>query len=89
MTVRHEARLGTARGSPVAEANPVTVVVNAARGLILGTADAGTVLLALGWIAGIVAVFAPLAIWTYRRRVGAVARVASRAGPVRAMTSPV
>jgi oleandomycin transport system permease protein len=53
---------------PIAEANPVTVVVNAARGLILGTADAGMVLLALGWIAGIVAVFAPLAIWTYRRR---------------------
>jgi ABC-2 type transport system permease protein/oleandomycin transport system permease protein len=53
---------------PIAEANPVTVVVNAARGLILGTADAVTVLLAFGWIAGIVVVFAPLAIWTYRRR---------------------
>jgi hypothetical protein len=26
------------------------------------------VLLALGWIAGIVIVFAPLAIWTYRRK---------------------
>jgi len=37
---------------PIAQANPVTIVVNAARGLILGTADAGTVLLALGWIAG-------------------------------------
>jgi ABC transporter DrrB family efflux protein len=53
---------------PIAEANPVTIVVNAARGLILGTADAGTVLLAAGWIAAIVAVFAPLAIWTYRRQ---------------------
>jgi ABC-2 type transport system permease protein/oleandomycin transport system permease protein len=53
---------------PIAEANPVTVVVNAARGLILGAADGGTVLLAVGWIVGIVAVFAPLAIWTYRRR---------------------
>jgi ABC-2 type transport system permease protein/oleandomycin transport system permease protein len=53
---------------PIAQANPVTIVVNAARGLILGTADAGTVLLALGWIAGIVVVFAPLAIWTYRRK---------------------
>ena len=53
---------------PIAEANPVTVIVNAARGLILGSADAGTVLLAVAWIVGIVAVFAPLAIWTYRRR---------------------
>ena len=53
---------------PIAQANPVTIVVNAARGLILGTSDAGTVLLALGWIAGIVIVFAPLAIWTYRRK---------------------
>lgn len=53
---------------PIAEANPVTVIVNAARGLILGATDPGTVLLALGWIVGIVAVFAPLAIWTYRRR---------------------
>ena len=53
---------------PIAEANPVTVVVDAARGLFLGTADAATVLLAFGWIGGIIAVFAPLAIWSYRRR---------------------
>ncbi len=53
---------------PIAEANPVTVVVNAARGLFLGAADAATVLLAFGWIAGLIAVFAPLAIWSYRRR---------------------
>jgi len=53
---------------PIAEANPVTVIVNAARGLILGIPDGGTVLLAVGWIVGIVAVFAPLAIWTYRRK---------------------
>lgn len=53
---------------PIAEANPVTVVVNAARGLIVGAADAGTALLAVSWIAGIVAIFAPLAIWTYHRK---------------------
>jgi ABC transporter DrrB family efflux protein len=53
---------------PIAEANPVTVVVNAARGLILGVVDAGTVLLAVGWIVGLVAVFAPLAIRSYRRQ---------------------
>jgi len=53
---------------PIAEANPVTVVVNAARGLFLGTADAATVLLAFGWIVGLIAVVAPLAIWSYRRK---------------------
>jgi ABC-2 type transport system permease protein/oleandomycin transport system permease protein len=53
---------------PIAEANPVTVVVNAARGLIIGLPQADTILLAIGWIVGLVAVFAPLAIWTYRRR---------------------
>jgi ABC-2 type transport system permease protein len=53
---------------PIAEANPVTVVVNAARGLIVGVVDTSTVLLALGWIVGLVAVFAPLAIRTYRRQ---------------------
>ena len=53
---------------PIAEANPVTVVVNAARGLIVGLPQADTILLAIGWIVGLVAVFAPLAIWTYRRR---------------------
>jgi ABC-2 type transport system permease protein len=51
---------------PIAEANPVTIVVNAARGLIVGTPDTGTVLLALAWIAGLVAAFAPLAVGRYR-----------------------
>ena len=53
---------------PIAEANPVTVVVNASRALFLGIADTGLVLSAAAWIVGLVAVFAPLAIWTYRRR---------------------
>jgi len=53
---------------PIAEASPVTIVVNAARDLFLGSADAATVLLAAGWIGGIIAIFAPLAIWTYRRK---------------------
>jgi ABC transporter DrrB family efflux protein len=53
---------------PIAEANPVTVVVNAARGLIIGMPDAATIALAAAWIIGLVAVFAPLAIWTYRRK---------------------
>lgn len=53
---------------PIAEANPVTVVVNAARGLIIGVPNAETVLLAGAWIVGLIAVFAPLAIWSYRRK---------------------
>jgi len=53
---------------PIAQANPVTVVVNAARGLIVGVVDTSTVVLAVAWIVGLVAVFAPLAIRTYRRR---------------------
>jgi ABC transporter DrrB family efflux protein len=53
---------------PIAEANPVTVVVNAARGLIVGVVDTSTVLMAIAWIVGLVVVFAPLAIRSYRRR---------------------
>jgi ABC-2 type transport system permease protein/oleandomycin transport system permease protein len=53
---------------PIAEANPVTVVVNAARGLIVGLPQTDTILLAAAWIVGLVAVFAPLAIWSYRRK---------------------
>jgi ABC-2 type transport system permease protein len=53
---------------PVAQANPVTIVVDAARGLILGTPDAGTILLALIWIGGLLAVFGPLAVARYRRQ---------------------
>ena len=53
---------------PIAEANPVTVVVNATRGLFLGAPDTGLVLSAIAWVAGLVAVFAPLAILSYRRR---------------------
>ena len=53
---------------PIAEANPVTVVVNAARGLVLGTPDGATILGAVAWIVGLTVVFAPLALVLYRRR---------------------
>ncbi len=60
-----------------AENQPISVTTNALRGLILG-GDAlpagdtvtGTVLLALAWAAGILVVFAPLAVRMYRRAVG-------------------
>jgi len=43
-------------------------VVNAARGLIVGQPQMDTILLAGAWIVGLVAIFAPLAIWSYRRK---------------------
>jgi ABC-type multidrug transport system permease subunit len=59
----------------VAEHQPITAMVNAVRSLVLGDPavagiDGSTghwVLLSLAWAAGIVAVFAPLAVRRYRR----------------------
>jgi ABC-2 type transport system permease protein/oleandomycin transport system permease protein len=55
---------------------PVTVVANALRGLMLGhnalppgQTVTGQALLAVGWTATILAVFAPLAVRVYRRSV--------------------
>ena len=48
--------------------NPVADVMEAARGLMLGGPVAAPVLQTLMWSAGIVTVFAPLAVWAYRRR---------------------
>jgi ABC transporter DrrB family efflux protein len=57
-----------------AEHQPITIVANALRGLTLGPGAlaaghtvAGETLLALAWTAGIVTVFAPLAVRAYRR----------------------
>lgn len=60
---------------PIAENQPVTAMVNAARSLVLGGADAAGlahstgywVVMSLLWSAGLVAVFAPLAVARYRR----------------------
>jgi len=49
--------------------NPITKVVDATRGLMLGGPVAKPLWQALAWMAAIVAVFAPLAISRYRRRV--------------------
>jgi len=61
---------------PFAANQPITVVTNALRGLVLGPgalppgqAVTGQVLLALGWSLAIGAVFAPLAVRAYRRTV--------------------
>jgi ABC transporter DrrB family efflux protein len=52
---------------PLAEHNPFTVMVDAARALFLGTPAGNSVWGAVAWCAGIIAVFAPLAAWRYRR----------------------
>jgi oleandomycin transport system permease protein len=48
--------------------NPVTQVSDAARGLLLDQPSGRSVVLALLWTAGILAVFAPLAVGAYRRQ---------------------
>lgn len=59
-----------------AENQPVTIIANAIRGLMLGEGAlppgqtvGGQTLLALAWIVGILVVFAPLAVRLYRRAV--------------------
>jgi oleandomycin transport system permease protein len=54
---------------PIVEANPVSILSDAARGLLVGGPVAGPVLTSLAWAAGIVAVFAPLSVRALRRRV--------------------
>jgi ABC-2 type transport system permease protein/oleandomycin transport system permease protein len=53
---------------PWAEHQPVSVVVNAARALTIGSGNTTDIVLrALAWIVGIVAVCAPIAVHMYRR----------------------
>ncbi|WP_216213859.1 ABC transporter permease [Amycolatopsis aidingensis] len=52
-----------------AEVSPVSLAADTMRGLVDGGAVAGPLLGMVAWMAGIVAVFFPLAMWAYRRRV--------------------
>jgi oleandomycin transport system permease protein len=54
---------------PVVNANPVTILSDATRGLLVGGPVARPALLSLLWAAGIAAVFAPLAVARFKRRV--------------------
>ena len=54
---------------PFAEHQPVSVVASAVRALVLGGPTTSEVLQALAWIAGILVVFAPIAVARYRRTV--------------------
>jgi ABC-2 type transport system permease protein/oleandomycin transport system permease protein len=50
-----------------AEWNPVTIFVDAVRGLWLGNPSAQDIWLSLAWAVALTAVFAPLGVWRYRR----------------------
>lgn len=50
-----------------AAVQPITVTVEALRALALGGPTTGPVLSALAWMAAILAVFVPLAVWRYRK----------------------
>jgi ABC-2 type transport system permease protein len=55
---------------PIAEHNPFTAMVNAARALFVGTAAGNDIWLAVVWSLGIIAVFSTLSITRYKRAVG-------------------
>lgn len=52
----------------VVKANPVTILSDAARGLMVGGPVARPVLYTLLWGLAIIAVFAPLSVWRFKRR---------------------
>jgi ABC-2 type transport system permease protein len=52
---------------PVAEHNPFTIMVDAIRGLFVGSPVGNDAWIATAWAVGITLVFATLAIWRYRR----------------------
>jgi ABC-type multidrug transport system permease subunit len=54
---------------PIAEHNPFSTMVDAARALFVGTPAGNDVWLAVAWSLGIIAVFSVLAAWRYRRAV--------------------
>jgi ABC-2 type transport system permease protein len=54
---------------PIAEHNPFSTMVDAARALFVGTPAGNDVWLAVVWCLGIIAVFSVLSAWRYRRAV--------------------
>ena len=55
---------------PIAENNPFTTMVDAARALFIGTPAGNDIWGAVAWSIGIIAVFSVLSVWRYRRAVG-------------------
>ncbi len=54
---------------PIAEHNPFSTMVDAARSLFIGIPAGNDVWLAVAWCFAIIAVFGPLSAWRYRRAV--------------------
>jgi ABC transporter DrrB family efflux protein len=52
---------------PIAEHNPFTTMVDAARALFIGTPAGNDIWLAVVWSLAIIAVFSMLSVWRYRR----------------------
>jgi oleandomycin transport system permease protein len=48
--------------------NPVSILADACRGLMLTGAEATPIIQSLLWAGGIAAVFAPLSVWALNRR---------------------
>ena len=71
---------------PIAEHNPFTTMVDAARALFLGTPAGNDVWLAVAWTIAIIAVFAPLSAWRYRRVVAREAAGSQSALRLRTVT---
>jgi ABC transporter DrrB family efflux protein len=55
---------------PIAEYNPFTTMVDAARALFVGTPAGNDIWGSVAWSIGIIAVFSVLSVWRYRRAVG-------------------
>ena len=55
---------------PIAEHNPFTTMVDAARALFVGTPAGNDIWLSVLWSLAIIAVFGMLSVWRYRRAVG-------------------
>ncbi len=53
---------------PFVEHQPVSVLINAIRGLVLDQPDTGAIWQSIAWSFGLLALFAPLAVWAYGRR---------------------
>jgi oleandomycin transport system permease protein len=51
------------------EVNPISILADACRGLMLTGAEATPIIQSLVWAAAIAAVFAPLSVWAFKRRV--------------------
>ena len=49
--------------------NPVSILADAVRGLLSGGPVATPVTQSLIWAAALLAIFAPLSVWAFRRRV--------------------